>query len=150
MGKWVLVVVISVLLLGFVMARVNRRTCMLAFGEGYLAAGELTVDQIRERFVAYLSPMRPMDAAAFVRGVGSALERSTDWRDVKASFVNAYKSGAITREGTNIRRLGRDEAARLFEIRAEPEVLQALAQHPDLPPLQAVTQTASLAVNERL
>jgi hypothetical protein len=93
-----------------------RRTCASAFRHGLADARTLSSQAIRDKFAAYLRPMRPMDAAAYVHGVRCGLRNGIDPSHAEREFRRAFRSGAITREGTWIRQLGADEALRDFRL----------------------------------
>ncbi len=82
---------------------------MLAFGKGVSDAGRLSLREIEHVYNSYLRPMRPMDAAAYQRGLEYSLNfgNESDWQDMKRDFMDAWESGAITREGTALRKSGR-------------------------------------------
>ncbi len=137
--NWVWIVV-GIAILGYVGLWFNKRTCLLAFGRGVSDAGSLPWAQIEENFSSYLRrPMSPMDAAAYRRGVEYSLtcSREADWRAMKHAFLLAYKSGAITREGTELRRMGTQAGVVTMSLRVPEELHTAIMRNHDAPPLYA-------------
>jgi hypothetical protein len=66
MLSWVLGTVVVLALLAFIVSRVNRRTCLKAYGQGIEDASELSWSGCVLRYRSYLFPMmRPMDAASY-------------------------------------------------------------------------------------
>lgn len=109
---------------------------MLAFGQGVADASELPWSDIPQKYNTFLTPMRPMDAAAYQRGLEYALLCSdiADWQSMKNEFVEAYKSGSITSEGTLIRKMGTDAASDNFKLKISQRLKEVIASHPELPP----------------
>jgi hypothetical protein len=93
-----------------------RRTCSNAFQQGFADAQRLDVQGIKERLARFLRPMRPMDAAAYLRGVRCALRRDMDPLRARREFDRAFRSGRITLEGTSIRQLGAEAVLREFRL----------------------------------
>jgi hypothetical protein len=93
-----------------------RRTCSSAFQQGFADAQSLDVHGIKERLARFLRPMRPMDAAAYVRGVRCALRTDMDPMRARREFERAFRSGRITLEGTSIRQLGAEAVLREFRL----------------------------------
>lgn len=99
----------------------NRATCRKAFVNGYQLRGK-PESEILEAYKVYLSPIRPMDAAAFQRG----LELSAEMPDLDVNgdqfmtaFKQIYKTGVFTREGTQLRKIGKKAAERRFQRELE-------------------------------
>jgi hypothetical protein len=112
-----ILVVLATLVAAFVAARYALlRTCSNAFRQGFADARNLDAHGIKERFAGFLRPMRPMDAAAYVRGVRCALRTGMDPSQARREFARAFRSGKITRDGTSIRQLGAEEALRDFRL----------------------------------
>jgi hypothetical protein len=132
---WVASVVVGFSLVGYICLLFSKRTCMLAFGKGVSDAGRLTWGEIEQVYSSYLRPMRPMDAAAYQRGLEYSLNcgNESDWQDIKRDFMDAWKSGAITREGTAIRKAGADSA--ILRMRISRELEELIKRNPDYPPL---------------
>jgi hypothetical protein len=93
-----------------------RRTCSSAFQPGFADAQSLDVHGIKERLARFLRPMRPMDAAAYLRGVRCALRTDMDPVRARREFERAFRSGRITLEGTSIRQLGAETVLREFRL----------------------------------
>jgi hypothetical protein len=117
--------------------KINRRTCLRAYGQGIDDIGALSWQKIRERYKTYLSPMRPMDAAAYKRGVEYALLSGKDdrWESMKRDFTQAWASGSITKEGTTIRAIGPKAALELFAPAVPAQLMAAILSNPDQPPI---------------
>jgi hypothetical protein len=108
---------LAILVAAFVAARhAMRRTCKSAFQQGFADAQSLDVHGIKERLARFLRPMRPMDAAAYVRGVRCALRTDMDPMRARREFERAFRSGRITLEGTSIRQLGAEAVLREFRL----------------------------------
>jgi hypothetical protein len=83
-----------------------------------------------------------MDAASYKRGIEYCLtsKDGNTWEDIKRDFSYAWKSGAITREGADIRSIGAEVAGKQLKLRI-PERLETLVKrNPDSPPLMAKAQ----------
>jgi hypothetical protein len=93
-----------------------RKTCSIAFQQGVADAQSFDIHGIKERLARFLRPMRPMDAAAYLRGVRCALRRDMDPARARREFDRAVRSGRITREGTSIRQLGAEAVLREFRL----------------------------------
>jgi hypothetical protein len=93
-----------------------RRTCSIAFQQGFADAQSLDAHGIKERLARFLRPMRPMDAAAYLRGVRCALRTDMDPARARREFERAFRSGRITLEGTSIRQLGAEAVLREFRL----------------------------------
>ena len=141
---WFLWIVVGIVVVSFLGLRYTRRTCMLAFGKGYTDASSVPWNHVEENYRSYLRPMRPMDAAAYTRGLEYCLNCGTgDWQDLKRDFVDAWKSGAITREGTAIRRMGAQAAASKLSLRIPVELEALIRRNPAYPPLAVKMGIAS-------
>jgi hypothetical protein len=95
----------------------NRATCRKAFSAGYLSHERPNL-AISETYKSYLVPMRPMDAAAFQKGLEYAASMPN--LDVNSpqfanEFKRIYKTGVLTKEGTQIRQMGNDAEAQRFQ-----------------------------------
>ena len=144
MSSWIFWIVVTFIALVFVVPRINRWTCLKAYGQGVEDAGTKNVEFIRSRFEEYVKTNRPMDAASYQRGVEYVVFGIMDWKEIKKDFVYAYKSGSITSEGTNIRRLrrlGTDRAIQLFQLRVPPVILTLLSDNPEMTVLEASIRT---------
>ena len=138
MSIWMLAALAVVALL-FISPIMNRRTCAKGFAQGAASAG-LPYSQVKEQFQDFLKPMRPMDAAAYRRGVEymvENLETPKPWEAIKADFMRMYKSGQFTREGTEIRQMGAQRAAEWFHLRLSGDVKKVLDEDPSLSPVAA-------------
>ena len=139
LAVWIIGCIAVLILIGVAMARQNRRTCMQAFGEGYLDITRLNETQITEKFKSYLKPIRPMDAAAYTAGVQTALRGVASWEELKLTFLKEYSNGEITRCGTEIRKM--DVATALSFFWAASGAIwhnDTIKKHPDLPILGAI------------
>jgi len=136
---WIIGIIIVIAIVAFTTIKINRRKCLLAFGEGVVDVGKLPWKNIVEKYNSYLSPMRPMDAAAYQRGLEYALlsTQQSGWQDMKKDFSEAYSSGGITREGTVIRKQGAESAARLFRLRIPQQLEELIINNPEMPPIVA-------------
>ena len=129
-------VLVLIAFIAFIAAQANKRTCMLAYGQGVVDAGALSWNDIVQKHKSFLKPMRPMDAASYQRGLEYALNSTcSDWQAMKAGFLEAYKRGYITREGTIIRRQGADLAANNFRLRVSRDLEELMLKQTALPPL---------------
>lgn len=139
MSGWIAGIVIGLVLLAFIVSRINRRTCLKAYGQGIADAADLSWNDCVLRYRSYLFPMmRPMDAASYQRGLEFMLNSTTvDWQVIKSDFLGAYKSGEITREGTLIGQYGAELAVRNFRLRVRQDLDDLLQQQPELRPLLA-------------
>ena len=138
MATW-LIVGLAIVSLLVILPMMNRRACAKGFAEGAASAG-LPYSQVKEQFKNFLKPMRPMDAAAYRRGVEymvENLEAPKPWEAIKADFMQLYKSGQFTREGTEIRQMGADRAAEAFHLRLGGDVSKILNDDPSLSPVAA-------------
>jgi hypothetical protein len=104
----------------------NRATCRKAFVAGYNSQGK-PESEILEAYKSYLAPMRPMDAAAFQRGLEYAAETpnlDVTGEQFTSAFKRIYKTGVFTREGTQIRHMGKDVGACQFQriLEHRPEI----------------------------
>ena len=138
MSIWMFVAlaVVALLLISPIM---NRRTCAKGFAQG-AASADLPYSQVKEQFKDFLKPMRPMDAAAYRRGVEYMVENwktPKPWEAIQADFMKMYKSGQFTREGTEIRQMGAERAAELFDLRLCGDVKKVLDEDPSLSPVAA-------------
>jgi hypothetical protein len=93
-----------------------RRDCSSAFQQGFADAQSLDVHGIKERLARFLRPMRPMDAAAYLRGVRCALRTDMNPTRARREFERAFRTGRITLEGTSIRQLGAEAVLREFRL----------------------------------
>jgi hypothetical protein len=133
---WSIGIILVVLVLFAFLSAANKRTCMLAYGQGVDDAGVLPWDEIVQRYRSFLKPMRPMDAASYQRGLEYMLTTTNlDWQAMKADFVEAYKSGNIKKEGTTIIKLGAETAANNFRLRIPRDLEELILKKPHLPPL---------------
>lgn len=142
MLKWVFLgIVVIIAGFYFVAARNSRKKCIFAFGQGVVDAGKLSWTEIRSRFDSFLKPMRAEDAAAYRRGLEYSLSAGsdTDLDGMKRCFLDAYSSGTITREGSEIKKLGLESASRNFNLRIPQEVMLKIQDNPEIPPLTAKT-----------
>jgi hypothetical protein len=74
-------VLLAIFVAAFIAVRVAMlRTCSIAFQQGFADAQSLDAHGIKERLARFLRPMRPMDAAAYLRGVRCALRRDMNPR----------------------------------------------------------------------
>jgi hypothetical protein len=139
---WVLGITAGVTILLYINVRLNRRTCMLAFGKGVQDASSLPWRDLLDQYRKYLRPIRPMDAAAYQRGVEYCLLRQEgeSWENMKRYFNESWNTGMLTREGANIRKLGADSAEKNFRLRIPEELERRILQNPRLPPLQVEVQ----------
>ena len=117
--------------------KINRRTCLKAYGQGVDDIGALSWQKIRERYKTYLSPMRPMDAASYKRGVEYALLSGKDdrWESMKRDFTQAWASGSITNEGTTLRAIGPKAALENFAPAVPDQLMAAILSNPNEPPI---------------
>jgi hypothetical protein len=136
---WITGTFIAVALIAYVIVKINRRTCMLAFGQGVLDINELSWSGILEKYNSLLSPIRPMDAAAYKRGLEYGLLSIEDssWQDMKDDFDHAYKSGTITSEGTHIREIGSEAASKSFRLRIPQKLEELILNNPESTPLSS-------------
>ena len=136
---WVFMVVVAIAILFYIGARLNQRTCLLAFGAGVTDASSTPWKEIERKYRSYLQPMRPMDATSYRRGVEYCLksEKGSTWEDMKRDFKEALKSGAITREGTAIRSMGAQAAGNKLKLRIPEELEILVTSNPNYPPLIA-------------
>ena len=110
-------VLLAILVAAFIAVReAMLRTCSIAFQQGFADAQSLDAHDIKERLARFLLPMRPMDAAAYLRGVRCALRRDMDPTRARREFERAFRSGKITLEGTSIRQLGAEAVLREFRL----------------------------------
>lgn len=110
-------VMLAILAAAFVaVGHAMRRTCKSAFQQGFADAQSLDVHGIRERLARFLRPMRPMDAAAYLRGVRCALRTDMDPMRARREFERAFRSGRITLEGSSIRQLGAETVLSEFRL----------------------------------
>jgi len=110
-------VLLAIFVAAFIAAReAMLRTCSIAFQQGFADAQSLDAHGIKERLARFLRPMRPMDAAAYLRGVRCALRRDMDPTRARREFERAFRSGRITLEGTSIRQLGAEAVLREFRL----------------------------------
>lgn len=133
---WISGIIVALASFVYIMKIVNKRTCMLAFGQGVTDVGELSWNQVSSRYNSYLTPMmRPMDAFAYKKGLEYALlsPRNSGWMEMKKEFVDAYKSGAITNGGTLIRRSGAETALRTFRLSIPRDIEDRMHNNPDAP-----------------
>jgi hypothetical protein len=142
MMNWIIGILIALSIVFFLIAKLNRRSCLHAFGQGVNDAVSISWGDIIQKFNSFLSPFRPMDAAAYQRGLEYCLlsPEGSGWEDIKRDFVDSYKSGAITNEGTNIRRLGAKNASQHFNLRVSKELVNLIIENPELPPMVAKIQ----------
>jgi len=120
MASWILVP-IAIAALVTAMVRFNRATCRKAFAEGCLSYNKPNAE-VSETFKSYLSPMRPMDAAAFLKGLEYAASMpnlNVDSAKFGNEFKRIYKTGVLTAEGTRIRHMGKDTVAQMFQNNLE-------------------------------
>ena len=124
MLQWLFGILIIIFIFAFVTARINRRKCIFAFGQGVVDAGRLSWTEIEKKFDSYLKPMRPADAAAYQRGLEYSLSvvSESNLENMKKCFLDAYASGTITQEGSVIKKLGSEAASRNFKLRIPQEM----------------------------
>jgi len=139
---WVIVFVVGIALASSVIARLNRRTCLLAFGKGFTDAHSTSWKEIEQQYRSYLKPMRPMDAASYKRGIEYCLmsKKEGTWQDLKRDFTDVWKSGAVTREGTSIRTMGAEVAGKELKLRIPEKFELLIKSNPEFPPLAAKVQ----------
>ena len=130
----IIVVLASFFLLS---VKLNRRSCLKAYAQGVDDLGSLPWRQIKERYRSFLYPIRPMDAAAYKRGIEYALLSSEgdNSETMKDDFSQAWDSNAINSEGTNIRAMGAEKALESFEPSVPEKLKDAVLANPDEPPL---------------
>lgn len=134
---WIVGTICVLALLAFVSVQANKRTCMRAYNQGVNDAGTLSWQEIVQRYRAFLKPIRPMDAAAYQRGIEYALNHSATsgnaWRSGDLDFLEAFRNGDITREGTAIRSQGAVAAATAFRLRVGQDLEDLIHKEPDQP-----------------
>jgi hypothetical protein len=54
---------------------------------------------------------------------------------MKRCFLDAYSSGTITREGSEIKKLGAEAASHNFTLRIPRDLLLQILDNPEVPPL---------------
>jgi len=120
------------------MSRVNQRTCALAFVRGGRDA-ERPFETIVATYRGYLSPLRPMDAAAYRMGVEYVAQSifSQAPADPRAAFMDAWRSKRILQEGGEIRR---DPARDMAPLRLviDRQAMEAMQEDPSLSPMEAM------------
>jgi len=134
---WGIGIVAAFAILFYISVKLNRRTCLLAFAQGFQDACSLPWKDIKDKYRSYLRPIRPMDAAAYKRGVEYCLLRieGDGWEKMKRDFNDSWKSGSITREGTTIRNSGADNAEKSFRLSIPEQLEELILQNPNIPPL---------------
>lgn len=142
MLPWLFGILTIIFVFAFITSRQSRRKCIFAFGQGVADAGKLPWSEIRRKFDAYLKPMKPVDAAAYQRGLEYSLSVTSEstLESMKKCFLDAYSSGTITREGSVIKKLGAEAASRSFNLRISPELAAMILNNPDDPPLVSKTR----------
>jgi hypothetical protein len=137
MLQWLFGILIVIFVFAFVTARINRRKCIFAFGQGVVDAGKLSWIEIRKKFDSYLEPMKAADAAAYQRGLEYSLLAVSDsnLESMKKCFLDAYTSGTITQDGSKLRKLGAEAASSNFKLRIPQELELKILNNPEAPPL---------------
>lgn len=122
------------------MSRVNQRTCAMAFVRGGQDA-ERPFEAIVATYREYLSPLRPMDAAAYRMGVEYVAQSifSQAQADPRAAFMAAWRSKQILQEGSAIRRDPSRAMARL-RLAIDPRAMEAMEEDPSLSPIDAMVR----------
>ena len=135
MLKWLLTAIVVVVTAVAFVRHANHKFCRQAYGRGIEDAGSRSWSEIQVIYAQYVNSMRPMDAASYRRGLEYALMGEMDWQKIKSDFEEAFASGAITQEGTGLRRIGKEEAIRTFSLRVNPKVVHILAGDPSAVPV---------------